>query len=481
MGGLTDHFNAAAEADVFAIGEHNGVSVDHEDNYESERAVNFRYILETGHIPGIRSDYAEMGSQETYVEWDADDAYTRAVDQAHQAAVIRIQEDPNLQRLLALESWDREDRIEWERGVSEIVSEEVDKIPGLDQYRTPEYDAITGEADLSGSAPTPTFRLNDLSSDILAGTSEREYDCDIMAVTEGAIIQQIEDTHLPDQAAAEGSLKQASAYYMASGELIVINPDVMGTEPGYHAYIVSSATGAIIEATADPSEMQTSYIAPLAGYDFNDFVEGDTFFSPGDAMYIHDADSYEGDFERVWEELYGGFENELQALQDYVEEHSQNPEFQAAAEILRFQEDNGFISKDMAAQLDEFTFESSVSHNFQRINEMTLKLNGISGNITGTIAQGIEAGFMTPEEGAAISAQTYETIAQIQASLEGIPYHGSYNNGPDSHAVESVGARLESDFGYYNEALQEHIANEYAPTPNEVVPRIASEPIVPEF
>lgn len=481
MGGLTDHFNAAAEADVFAIGEHNGVSVDAEVNYQSERAVNFRYILETGHIPGIRSDYADLGEQETYVDWDADDAYTRAVDQAHQAAVARIQEDPNLQRLLELESWDREDRIEWERGVSEIVSEEVDKIPGLDRYRTPNYDEDPAQDDPSAPSPTPVFRINDLSSDILAGTSEIEYDCDIMAVTEGAIIQQIEDTHLPDQSTIDGSLKQASAYYMGSGQLIVINPDAMETEPGYHAYIVSSATGAIIETTADPSEMQVSYLAPLAGYDFNDFVEGDTFFSPGNAMYIHDADSYEGDFDRIFGELYESFEGEVQALKDYVEEHSQDPEFQAAAEILRFQEDNGFITQDMAAQLDEFAFESGVAHNFQRINEMTTNLNGLSGNITGTIVQGIEAGYMTPEEGAALSARTYETIAQVESSLQGVPYYGSYAVGPDSHAAESVASRLEGDFGYYNEELQAHIAAEYAPTPEEALPKVTSEPVVPEF
>ena len=481
MGGLTDHFNAAAEADVFAIGEHNGVSVDHEDNYESERAVNFRYILETGHIPGIRSDYADLGEQETYVDWDADDAYTRAVDQAHQAAVTRIQADPNLQRLLELESWDREDRIEWERGVSEIVSEEVDKIPGLDLYRTPNYDEDPAQADPSAPSPTPVFRINDLSSDILAGTSEIEYDCDIMAVTEGAILQQIEDTHLPDRAAADGSLKQASAYYMASGQVIVIKPDVMETEPGYHAYIVSSATGAVIETTADPSEMQASYIAPLAGYDFNDFVEGDTFFSPGNAMYVHDADSYEGDFDRVMEELYESFEGEVQALIDYVEEHSQDPEFQAAAEILRFQADNGFITQDMATQIDEFAFNSGVAQNFQRINEMTSNLNGLSGNITGTILQGVEGSYMTPEDGAALSTRIYDTIAQVEASLQSVPYYGSYENGPNVHAVESVGTRLTGDFGYYNEELQAYIAAEYAPTQEEALPKVASEPIVPEF
>lgn len=96
-------------------------------------------------IPGFKNDQ--------HVDLKSDDTYTRALETIKSESLRRIEESPDLQALKAKDSWTYEDRMAWEKGVSKIVSEEMDKIPGLDKYRTAS----------SGDAERIPKRINDVS------------------------------------------------------------------------------------------------------------------------------------------------------------------------------------------------------------------------------------------------------------------------------------------------------------------------------
>ncbi len=132
------------------------------------------------------------------------------------------------------QEWSKEDRIVWEKNLAEIVSEQTAKIPGLDTYRN--------EDDYGGV--TRYNRVNNLSKDIEDNTAEIEFDCETMSITEGVILQKLENHYLDSTVPG---YKAATAYFYGTGELVA----GVGVEKGGHAFIVSAITGNIIEGTAD--------------------------------------------------------------------------------------------------------------------------------------------------------------------------------------------------------------------------------------
>ena len=95
------------------------------------RVVNFQAILDSGRQPEISG----LKLADQYIDWNSDDPYTRALETIRKNTFERINDSPELQNLLAKDTWTREDRVLWERSISEIVSEEHRNIPGLDIYR----------------------------------------------------------------------------------------------------------------------------------------------------------------------------------------------------------------------------------------------------------------------------------------------------------------------------------------------------------
>lgn len=274
-----------AERDVIAIGPDHDKGAHHVDNMYAERAISFRSILETGEVPSAGGIYA--GNNQS-IDWSSDDAYTRAIEQITKASQQRIAEDPATRALLEKPEWTREDRVEWERHTSEIVSDEMAKIPGLADYRIEPATSMVNEQKKDPLAEFATAKeritgVNGLAADIEANAGNIEFDCETMSITEGVVLQQIEDNMLPQAAAVEGSMKQSSAYYYATGMVTFLDDE--NPAPGGHAFIVSSATGNIVESTARPDNMQFAYQEMQPGYSFEDFIGGRMGMNP-DTLYM---------------------------------------------------------------------------------------------------------------------------------------------------------------------------------------------------
>lgn len=210
------------------------------------RVVNFRDILETGEAPIYTEDNqyrSSYGNQ--YIDWNSNDEFTQALKTIENSASERIENNPELQMLLKKDHWTREDRVSWEKGVSEIISEEHNKIPGLNEYRNEvnkeEYPTVERRA----------TRLNDLSQDIKNDTKTIEHDCESHSIVEGAILQKMDNKFLPENGASEDDYKIQSNYFYAVGN---VNFSKSNPKIGGHAFIVSSATGNVIESTNDPDD-----------------------------------------------------------------------------------------------------------------------------------------------------------------------------------------------------------------------------------
>lgn len=249
--------------------------------------VNFQHILETGRIPstymygsntmadivsGVVEGLGGPSKGDQYIDWDSDDAYTRAIEEIRQNVFERIESSPELQELLAKDSWSREDRVAWEKGVSEIVNDEHKEIPGLSNYRN------STDVDDYPDVERRASRLNDLSSDIENETAYIEHDCESMSVLEGVILQQVDNAFLPESSES-GDFKVSSNYFYMTGRTN-FNPEYNGD--GAHAFIVSSATANVIEATASVSPYNENINPEM---EFSDLINGDLIINNDGSIY----------------------------------------------------------------------------------------------------------------------------------------------------------------------------------------------------
>jgi hypothetical protein len=228
------------------------------------KAVSCRHILEEGTIPAGNS-IGKYVHPEQNIDWDRDDAFTRALEKIRLNAVATIRDDEHLGPLLDKESWTRRDRIIWEATVSDIVSHEVQQIKGLDEYRT--SSALPSFLRLGGNdSPTRPTCLNDLATDIEGGTKKTEFDCEGMSAVKGTTLQYIDNFFLPDSA-KKSDFKVSSSYYYTVGTLNEGGSNSFGK----HAFVCSSATGNIIEATAS---LYSYSLSRREDFTFADFLRG---------------------------------------------------------------------------------------------------------------------------------------------------------------------------------------------------------------
>lgn len=112
-----------------------------------------------------------------------------------------------------------------------------------------------------------TASLNDLSIDIAMGTVTFEFDCEQMSLVEGSVLQYIEGRFLPGQS-PDGDYKEQANYFYVTGH---VKEDLSSDEEFPHAYLVSAATGNVIEGTLDKNVYMR---AKDVDYDFSAFVSG---------------------------------------------------------------------------------------------------------------------------------------------------------------------------------------------------------------
>ena len=246
------------------------------ENYDA-RVINFQYILDTGNIPQVTTPEGgniwwgsdtHWGSQR--IDWNADDAFTRSLDGIENEVNIRIRGSDALNNLPEDKaSWQREHHIIWEKEVAGFVSEEMDKIPAFSEYRlsrkASEQEIAEGADNdsVKYSAQYRATELNDLSNDIENGTMNVRFVCQEMSAVEGALMQRVSNSH-----------NVGTNFFYTKG---TVNVNASSDSLGGHAYVVSSATGNVIESTVDPSKSdKSSYKENVnPNYRFEDLVHGE--------------------------------------------------------------------------------------------------------------------------------------------------------------------------------------------------------------
>ncbi|GJL84310.1 MAG: hypothetical protein DHS20C02_00850 [Micavibrio sp.] len=230
-----------------------------------DRAISYRHILDTGKIPqNIEgSQFDQSRGTDT---WDphADDAFNRALKTIEEKVLQEIESSPEMQGLLSKETWGKEDRVSWESFVAESVTKHTQSVPGLDEYR-----------EFNGQK---TVHLNDLSKDIEYNSDKNlhghgfEFNCRIMTLTKGIVLQRIEDHQDPDgsyllprQSSGPGDYKAATDYRYMEGD-VAFGPPSRESQSG-HGYIMSPETGSIIESTGDKDVYQKNYSLNGGGFE----------------------------------------------------------------------------------------------------------------------------------------------------------------------------------------------------------------------
>lgn len=278
MGTLTGVFGAARdnkplnECIILKLGSDNREIPD----AFAKRAINLRYVSVTGNIPlysdardGISIATSPVDpsfdwSTDITIDYQADDALTRSMDQVDKTCRDRILGREDLYELWQKKPWNKADCEIWEGEVSKIVSEEYYEIPGIDDYR---------EGSLVGVVLIVPKSLNELSSDMENVEQTVEHCCSGMAALEGVSFQRLNEFFLPVQAPVGDYRVQSDLFYVGGRA----NFGAIDFNVGDHCYILSSATGNIIEATDDPSEWGGDpYVKNVdPDYSFSKFVHGE--------------------------------------------------------------------------------------------------------------------------------------------------------------------------------------------------------------
>lgn len=241
----------------------------------ASQAVNFQYVLENSEIP-----VSDLHGNKIAVDLNIDDAFTRALKTIEKNVDADIQGSQDIQDLLDKGVWNKQDRVKWEKFISESVSKHLATTPGLEYYRSHEYDqtpesSIT-EATTRHSEPLlqNLRNLNELSSDIETGKNVHFFHCKMMAATEGIVLQRVENKHIAvnENDASNKNWKHRANYFFVSGNVS------QGDEPESHAFIVSGLTGNIIESTVGSKNTISPYMESHdQDYSFRSFVEEGTF------------------------------------------------------------------------------------------------------------------------------------------------------------------------------------------------------------
>lgn len=250
------------DREIMEIANDDLIFRDDAPEWGDSRVINFQHIITTGDI-----DQGIMPVADHTIDWETDDTFNDTMNSLEKNVLERIESHDDLQSLLTNDPWTLEDRVQWEYYLSGIVSDELNKIPGLDEYRTqsafPWFNSPSRDSD-----------ANELSDDIENDTENMEFDCELMSIIEGSILQRVENSLLPKPDETQDEFKRIGNYFYAQSQLS--SADDNPYESRAHAFIISSLTGNIIEATADPDAAiprhpMTTNIDP--NFTFDQFIE----------------------------------------------------------------------------------------------------------------------------------------------------------------------------------------------------------------
>lgn len=275
------------------------------------------------------------------IDLNAGDEFTQALDAITLRAQARLEKSASIAGLMRKSDWSMQDRIEWERELALTESEERHRYPGLGAYRN-----IFNREHLAKKRPP---RLNDLSEDIRNSTDDLEFDCEQMSAVDGLILDRLEGALLP---ARGRGYKRAFPYARATGyiymEFDVFNGVKDDYVSGHHVFLISPATGSIIEATADPLAEEAVYRTALHGWNgVEGYLRGESVIThvekkiiyytslPNDAearlkVAAEKQESYVGQIQP----LAGRAQKELGALQLIFSAYEAQPEVQRLNQIL---------------------------------------------------------------------------------------------------------------------------------------------------
>lgn len=219
--------------------------------------TSFRAFIETG-------DMKFHGPEGVItIDFSKDDALMRSMKAALEDAEYEVRNSDEFSVLMEADPPTLEQRLAYEQTLSRAVFGAIEGIDGLKNYRL-DKDALDGKYSQSSNEIKPDNNLNSLSQDIEGKADSTQsyrtdFECEKMSALKGMLMQGIEDSLLPEN---DGSLQSAGTYFNAQGGIYnikgfaapdleeVIQKDDFKVDRGWHAFITSSKSGAVFEATA---------------------------------------------------------------------------------------------------------------------------------------------------------------------------------------------------------------------------------------
>jgi len=315
-----------------------------ESNILELSAINMNHILDTGEL--IFSDLNVLGHvvdllslgyhsrvKDTLIrtiDFDSDDSFANALRHIEEISTKQIFQSERLSTLLLKEHWTLEDRTMWEDNISQIVSYNLDSVQGLNQYRT------------NDKHRSMTTYFNDLSNDIDHDTATMEFDCDIMSVVEGSILQKIENTLLPkkDDLESDGNYKHATNLFVVPGTAWT-----GGSVPNKHALLVFSSTGNVIESTEQGNDKPYSR-SLNPNNSFKDIIDGELVVpESGDYVFTTDRSASADDVRTQTEKIMGVARPRMEDRVIITREHITTPAHEEASSSAPPSSNNNLINR----------------------------------------------------------------------------------------------------------------------------------------
>jgi hypothetical protein len=336
-----------AERDIIEIAVDDLIIKDDTPELEDDRVINFQYIIDTGEVsqglfPGTNYD----------IDWESDDLFNQRIDEIEKCVLERVSQHDDLQGLINKTEWTTEDRLSWEFHLSEIVSEEVNKVAGFEEYRrsgATKIEALFSDVDRESHA-------NEISRDLENGTQNIEFDCELMTLVEGTILQRVENGLLPESSETEGDYKKLGNYFYAQSQVAYNPHEDDRSEWRGHAYIISSVTGNIIEATADPDDGKHPYTFNMdPNFSFEEFVETGLAITTGGIYHTESIDLKDALDAQL--ELVVYDQDKVDFLYEYIQDRYAGSDPESAACIKDSHQMNMLV---LSANMDLESYENDV-------------------------------------------------------------------------------------------------------------------------
>ena len=252
----------------------------------ASRLISVDYIIREGRVP-IADDIPWVGElvyPDYVVDLNANDAYTRTLDEAAELIQEKLADNAVAVALLEKDTWTQDDRLIWESELTELTGIAFSRVGNgnLAQYRNDYYDLFSVER---------TTSLNDLSIDIENNTETLENDCDTMSITRGIVMRRVEEaiglSERGSQPDPDTNFKVQGNYYVGYGQFTTFeiadgdyelslqrkldmgftqemaersaenhisrldSAEDMLPKKRYHSFIISEDTGAVYDSTRD--------------------------------------------------------------------------------------------------------------------------------------------------------------------------------------------------------------------------------------